>query len=92
MTKPAQILKDVKGAIREPYAWPGGYPKYILMADGEALSVEAARENWRRIAGATIGRQNDGGWQAAGVDVNWEDVDLVCAHTGDKIESAYGED
>ena len=87
----AQVLRDVKQAIREPYAWPGGYPKYVLMHDGEALSVESARENWHSICDSTINRQNDG-WRAVGVDINWEDPDLFCAHSGERIESAYAED
>lgn len=86
----SEILRDVERAIREPYAWPGGYPRFILMADGEALSVNAARENWRSIVHSTLRRQRDD-WAAAGVDVNWEDPDLFCAHSGERIESAYAE-
>ena len=37
------ILRRVKQAIRQPYAWPGGYPLYVIMADGAALSIEAVR-------------------------------------------------
>ncbi len=87
---PAEILREVKQAIREPYAWPGGYPLFIIMADGEALSIEAASDNWRLICQATLAGWRDD-WQAAGVAVNWEDSSLYCAHTGKQIESAYGE-
>ena len=87
---PAETLRAVKQAIREPYAWPGGYPLYIVMADGEALSIDSARENWRSICHSTINGFRDG-WQAYGAAVNWEDSDLICAHSGAKIESAYGE-
>ena len=87
---PADILREVKTAIREPYAWPGGYPRYILMDDGEALSIDAARDNWRSICHSTITRARDG-WQAQGTVINWEDAELTCAHTGNAIESAYGE-
>ena len=88
---PAGILAQVKRAIREPYAWPGGYPLYVVMRDGEPLSVEAARSNWRSIVRATLaGRRDD--WKAAGVEINWEDPNLYCAHTGARIESAYAED
>ncbi len=86
---PAEILLAVKSAIRQPYAWPGGYPLYIIMVDGEALSIEAARDNWRSICHATLAGLRDG-WQAAGVAINWEDTSLYCAHTGKQIESAYG--
>ena len=87
---PIRILASVKQAIRDKYAWPGGYPLYILMHDGEALSIAAARDNFRQICQSTIGHHRDG-WEAAGVDVNWEDGDLYCAHTGERIEAAYGE-
>ncbi len=90
---PAAILRQVKDAIRQPYAWPGGYPKYIIMADGESLSVESAREQWRDICQATISPGWHGsGWRAAAVDINWENPMLYCAHSGERIESAYAED
>jgi hypothetical protein len=31
------------------------------------------------------------GWRIVAYDVNWEDADLTCDHTGEKIESAYAE-
>lgn len=88
---PADILQDVKRAIREPYAWPGGYPLYIVLADGEALSIDAARAEFRQVARATIA-QDCSSWQAMGTEINWEDPSLYCAHSGDRIESAYAED
>ena len=91
MSKSAiEILSQVKDAIREPYAWPGGYPKYIVMVDGESLSINAAKEHWRLIREDTL--SGSGTWQAAGVDINWEDGSLYCCHSGDRIESAYAED
>ncbi len=88
---PAEILRDVKNAIRSPYAWPGGYPLYIVMDDGEALSIDSAKENFREIVHATLRSYRDG-WKASTVDINWEDTTLVCAHSGKPIESAYGDD
>ena len=84
------VLRQVKEAIRQPYAWPGGYPLYIIMADGEALSIEAARSEFKLVAHATLFAQRDG-WQAAAVDINYENTELHCAHTNKQIESAYGE-
>ena len=86
-----KTLASIKRALREVYAWPGGYPLYIIMGDGEALSIEAARSEWRNICRSTLRGDRDG-WQAAGVDINWQDTSLYCAHTGGPIESAYGED
>jgi hypothetical protein len=88
---PSETLRQVKNAIRQPYAWPGGYPLYIVMSDGEALSCDAARDNWRSIVASTLGRWRDG-WQAYGVDINYEDTSLFCAHTNARIESAYGDE
>ena len=87
---PADILRAVKQAIREPYAWPGGYPKYIVMSDGEALSVAAAKAEWCGIVRSTLQHARDG-WAAAGAAINWEDGELTCAHTGERIPSAYSE-
>ena len=84
------VLRKVKEAIRQPYAWPGGYPLYIVMEDGESLSIEAAKKMFFLLAHATLFAQRDG-WQAAGVDINYEDTELYCAHTNKQIESAYGE-
>jgi hypothetical protein len=73
------------------YAWPGGYPKYWLCSDGETLSYEACRSECGRIARAI--RDNDnGGWRVVACDVNWEDPAMYCAHTNERIESAYAED
>jgi hypothetical protein len=83
---------DLKNYIRNgKYAWPGGYPMYFVANDGEALSFEAVKENYREIFSATKNKENNG-WRIVGVDVNWEDENLYCSHTGNKIESAYGDD
>ena len=29
-----KTLASIKRALRDKYAWPGGYPLYIVMADG----------------------------------------------------------
>jgi len=84
--------KDLKNYIRSgKYAWPGGYPMYFVANDGEALSFEAVKENYREILSATKNKENNG-WRVVGIDVNWEDENLYCAHTGNRIESAYGND
>lgn len=86
-----ETLRAVKQAIRQPYAWPGGYPLYIVMADGEALSCEAARTEWRQIVYATLHGLRDS-WRAVGACINWEDGAMYCAHTGKRIPSAYAEE
>lgn len=77
--------------LESPYAWPGGYPRYFIMSDGDALSFKAAKENADLIREAIASNSNNG-WRVVAVDINWEDHWLTCAHTGELIESAYGED
>jgi len=80
-----------KNALRAgPYAWPGGYPIYFIASDGEALSFDAARQNARQIIQA-IRNHSRCGWRVIATAINWEDADLYCAHTGERIQSAYGE-
>jgi hypothetical protein len=71
-----------------PYAWPGGYPCYFITSDGAALSFKAAKQERRNIIGSIHNHSSDG-WLVVGMDINWEDADLVCDHTGEHIESAY---
>lgn len=73
------------------YAWPGGYPYFYVMDDGEALSVEAANENAGLIRDSIIGDLRDG-WHAVELAINWDDTGLYCAHTGQRIAPAYGDD
>lgn len=68
------------------YAWPGGYPCALLMADGEVIDAQAARENYRLIR-----RQTGRDWSAIDVFIHWEGAPLFCAHSGRAIPSAYGE-
>ncbi len=82
---------DFRAAMRSgAYAWPGGYPRYFITSDGGALSFKAARAELRNILESIRDQSNDG-WRVVAVDVNWEDKNLYCDHTGDRIESAYGE-
>ena len=68
----------------------GGYPLYFVMGDGEPLSFDAARSNLREIFAAfQSGRIRDD-WRPVSVEINYEDDDLHCAHSGQKIASAYG--
>jgi hypothetical protein len=83
--------KTLSDRIGEKYAWPGGYPMYLVMMDGEAVCMNCAAKNEELILRAT----NDGyekDWIAVAIDVNWEDPDLLCTNCNERIESAYGEE
>ena len=82
-------VADLKATIRAgKYAWPGGYPMFFITSDGEALSFEAVEQEFGQVAYAIRHELNDG-WRVVGCDINEEDADLFCAHTGKPIESAY---
>jgi hypothetical protein len=84
--------RNLKEALRSgPHAWPGGYPLFFVTSDGAALSFDAVRENLRSVLWSIRHGVNDG-WRVVGCDVNWEDPELFCDHTGNRIESAYAED
>lgn len=75
------------------YAWPGGYPRFFVTSDGAALSFDSVRQNLREVIGAILRDDRRGGWRVTGYAINWEDRELYCDHSGEKIESAYsGED
>lgn len=83
-----QFLAD----LEQPYAWPGGYPRFFICSDGAALSFNAARQNKELILDAVQEQDNHSGWRVVACEVNWEDTDLICDHDGTRIESAYGDD
>ena len=82
-------LHVIKNAIRAKYAWPGAYPLFLVMVDGEALSIDAARAHWPEICRAIIQNDRRDSWFAIGADINYENPDLYCSHTGARIECAY---
>jgi len=85
-----KAIEQVKNAIREPYVWPGGYATYTMLADGALLCPQCARENFRLIVSATKGGLCNG-WAATGAVILWEGAE-GCAHCGESLQSAYGED
>jgi hypothetical protein len=86
-----RTVAEFKATLRAgPAAWPGGYPLYFITSDGAALSFESARAEFRLIADSIQGGHSDG-WRVVACDINFEDSTLVCDHSGERIESAYGE-
>lgn len=86
-----QTISDFRRAMRAgSHAWPGGYPVYFITADGAALSFKAARECRREILDAITSDNRRGGWRIVAADIAWEGP-LHCDHTGEPIETAYGD-
>lgn len=89
--KNAPEIRAAKDVAKNPYAWPGGYPKFLVMCDGSALCHSCVKENFALIGRSTRdGNASD--WAAAGAEINWENASLYCDHCGNQIPSAYGDD
>tara|TARA_R110000772_G_scaffold237662_1_gene349577 strand:- start:729 stop:992 length:264 start_codon:yes stop_codon:yes gene_type:complete len=85
-------IKEIKNELRiGQWSWPGGYPKYFITEDGAALSYKAVYDNFNLVCQEHL-TDNCTGWRLASVDINWEDENLFCEQTNEKIQSAYGEE
>lgn len=60
----------LKNAVRQKYAWPGGYPISAIMEDG-ALCMDCVRKEWRQVAWETM-HGIRGCWRVRFTDVLWE--------------------
>ena len=83
-------VTEFKAFIVEPFAWPGGYVKHMVCADGACLCYKCAKDNADQITEATDTGTDDQ-WRFIGVGINWEDADLYCAHCNAQIEPEYGD-
>jgi hypothetical protein len=83
-------INHFRAAMRHgPYAWPGGYPCYLITADGGVLSFQAARANRRAILESIASDSRRDGWRVVAMAINWEDSTLYCDDSGAHIECAY---
>lgn len=85
MTKTRKRINEVKGAIRNPYTWPGAYPLTFVAHDG-CICRKCVTENFRAVLSDI--KTNAGGWNVT-VDVLWEG-EHYCANCGVQLETAYG--
>ena len=84
-------VAELKATLRNgEYAWPGGYPMFLLANDGGCLHFECVRKEFRNCVDSIKRHINDG-WRIVGNDINYENNDMVCDHCGERIESAYGD-
>lgn len=83
---------ELRATLRAgPYAWPGGYPLYLITSDCEALCFDCGHAEFRQITRAIRDKSSDG-WRVIACEVNYETPDLQCAHCNRPIPSAYRED
>jgi hypothetical protein len=87
-----ETVSDLKSTLRAgQYAWPGGYPLYFICDDGAALSFDSVKDNLAQVICAIRHGLRDG-WRVIGCEINYEDNELTCEHSGKPIPAAYGEE
>lgn len=84
MSTQSRSLRFADQLSRSPFVWPGGYPLVAVTNDGACL-CHRCTESERESIGTTTGTD---GWTIVGLQVNWEDSQLLCDHCSTRIEAA----
>jgi hypothetical protein len=86
-------LNFLKRAIREKYAWPGGYPLSAITFDGSALCMDCCRKNWWSVCHETLipGWERWCGWGVQSIDVLWEGGNY-CGHCNANLDAYPSEE
>jgi hypothetical protein len=85
MTTQSRSLRLATSLVKEPFSWPGGYPKFAVMDDGAPLCKECAKSERDSIATTT----GSDGWCIAKLAINFENSDLICSNCSGHIPAAY---
>lgn len=94
----ARIVRDVandnaalKAAIRQHYAWPGGYELFGICNDGGILCCGCMREEYHQIAYSRKHKINDG-WRVVAIGCAAEYDSLIqCDHCNKTIVEDWQE-
>lgn len=86
--KTRQTINRIKNAIRNKYAWPGGYAIFGICNDGGILCADCMGENFRQILWSVKDNISDG-WRVDGLTHAGEmDFDGdCCAHCNRELET-----
>lgn len=57
----------IRAAIRQGYAWPGGYALFGITTDGAAICIDCMKKEYRQISYSARHRVNDG-WRIAAIE------------------------
>ena len=73
-------IQALKSVVREPYAWPGGYERFLIMDDGAAICHKCAKNEFKLMLHSTMFNYKDG-WDVAGHDAECNsDGPIDCAN------------
>lgn len=88
MTTQTKSLRLADQLVKQPYAWPGGYPCYAITDDAAVLCHHCCQRE-RLWIGTTSGSD---GWCIKHLEINWENQSLHCDHCSFHIQPAYPDD
>ena len=75
----------IRAAIRQKFAWPGGYALFGICSDGGVLCADCMRREYRQVAHSVRHKVNDG-WQVCLIDCAANvDTRTDCDHCGKNI-------
>jgi hypothetical protein len=83
---------NLRKAIRDKYAWPGGYELFGICNDGGLLCCDCMRKEYFQIAYSRKYSINDG-WRVLAVDcsANYDDY-IYCEHCNHTIVDRFNEE
>jgi hypothetical protein len=72
----------LRAAVRQAYAWPGGYDLIFVTSDGACLCTKCVRKNYRLVSDSRRKEINDG-WRVIAVDASCNsDEETLCDNCG----------
>jgi hypothetical protein len=84
-----QLFADLRAGV---YTSIGSYPTYFWTKQGETVSHAGVRAELLSYARATRDGKPRGDFgPIAGIEANWENPNLICDVTFERIPSAYAE-
>jgi hypothetical protein len=80
----------LRAAIRNPYAWPGGYELFFVTSDGALLCHDCVKKEYRSISSAIRDNRSDG-WKVEAITLDNElESEEYCAHCNRAISTEQG--
>ena len=78
---------QLRAALRNPYAWPGGYELFFITSDGALLCHDCVRKHYRSVSDSIRHNLSDG-WRVVGITLDNElEQDESCAQCNKQIHS-----
>ena len=67
MNNEPMTIRRVKEAVRNKYAWPGGYELAFVTSDGALLCTDCVRKNWRAVLDDMKTDYPSSGWKISAI-------------------------